>query len=219
MSKPFAWSYSALTRFEDCPKQYYHLNVVKDVKDEKTAQMDEGTLVHDILYKAVVKNAPIPLPHKHLEPIAKQFIAAKGEKHGELKLALTREFEPTEFFAPDVYVRAIIDLLIVRDTHAIIVDYKTGKIKDDFTQLAMSAAVMSQYMPELETFTLAFVWLKHKNVSQKRTTKQELKEVWSELLPRATRIESALQTTSFAAKPSAQCKWCPVRHCPHNKKS
>ncbi len=126
------------------------------------------------------------------------------------------ERQPTDFFASDVYLRAIIDLAIVRGTHAAVFDYKTGKIKDDFTQLTMSAAVLSRYMPELETFDLAFVWLKHKNISRRSCVKRDFREVWSDLIPRANKVEEALKTTNFPAKKSGLCRgYCPVKSCPN----
>lgn len=220
MKKPFAWSYSALTRYEGCPKQYYHINVAKDVKDEygDSEAGAEGNAIHAALFKRVTKGDPLPLPYRHLEKLAGRFASTPGEKHGELKLALNRDFEPTDFFADDVYMRSIIDLAIVRQKHAIVVDWKTGKVKDDFSQLKMSTAVLSQYMPELETFDMAFVWLKSKNISRQSITRHELKGVWAELLPRAQRIELALKTTDFPAKPSGLCKgYCPVSKCPNWK--
>lgn len=216
MAKPFAWSFSALTEFENCPKKYYHLKVAKDVKDEDTQWSGEGKQVHDALFRRVIQGTPLPLGLRVYEDVAQRFAVADGDKHGEIKLALTREFKPTEFFAHDVYIRAIIDLLIVRDKHAIIIDWKTGKVKDDFTQIDMSAAVLSQYMPEVETFTAAYVWLKAKNVSQHTLTRKELTGIWGDLIPRASKVESALATTSFPAKPSGLCKYCPVKQCPNH---
>lgn len=218
MAKPFAWSYSALTRYENCPKQYFHINVKKDIKDEygDSEAGAEGNAIHAALFKRVTKGHPLPLPLRHYESLAARFASAPGDKHGELKLALNRDFEPTDFFASDVYLRAIIDLAIVRDKHAIVVDWKAGKIKDDFTQLAMSAAVLGQYMPELETFDIAFVWLKHKNISRKSYTKHDLKAIWADLIPRAQRVELALKTTDFPAKKSGLCRgYCPVKQCPN----
>lgn len=220
MPKPFAWSYSALTRYESCPKQYYHINVAKDVKDEygDSEAGAEGNAIHLALFRRITKGSPLPLPLRYLEPLAAKFAATPGEKHGELKLALTRDFEPTDFFASDVYLRSIVDLAIVRHDHVIVVDWKTGKVKDDFTQLAMSAAVLAQFMPELRTFELAFVWLKHKNISRKQFAVSEINSVWDDLLPRATRIETARQTTDFPAKQSGLCRgYCPVKSCPHWK--
>jgi hypothetical protein len=218
VAKPFAWSYSTLGRYESCPKQYYHINLIKDVKDEygDSEAGAEGNAIHAALFRRVTKGDPLPLPLRHLEPMARRFADAPGEKHGELKLALNREFEPTGFFDPDVYLRAIIDLVIVRGTHATVFDYKTGKIKDDFTQLAMSAAVLSRYMPEIQTFDIAFVWLKHKNISKQSYTRPEFKVIWADLLPRAQQLELAVKTTDFPAKKSGLCKgYCPVKSCPN----
>lgn len=214
-SKPFAWSYSALEQFENCPKQYYHTRVIKDVKEEKSEQMLYGQEVHLALYKRVIQDQPLTLRFRHLEPLASTLAATAGEKHGELKLALSADYEPREFFDPDVWVRAIIDLLIVKKDHAIILDYKTGKVKDDFTQLKMAAAVLAQYMPEIKKFTVGYVWLKSRNISKDSLTSESLSGVWSGLLSRLTPVTQALATTSFPASPSPLCKWCPVKSCPH----
>jgi hypothetical protein len=215
VAKAFAWSFSALTRHENCPKQYFHLNVAKDFKDEDSDWAADGKIVHDGLYKRVVKGVALPLPLRPLEPLAAKFAAAEGEKHGEMKMALNRKFEPVDFFAPDAWVRSVIDLLIIRENKAIIVDWKTGKVKDDFTQLMLTAGVLSRYMPELEHFTLVYVWLKSREVTKKMTTLSKLASMWNELLPRVSKIEDSIRTTTFPARPSGLCKWCPVRSCPH----
>ena len=33
MTKPITWSYSSLALYQQCPKKYYHLKVVKDIKE------------------------------------------------------------------------------------------------------------------------------------------------------------------------------------------
>ncbi|NJN35839.1 MAG: PD-(D/E)XK nuclease family protein, partial [Nitrospiraceae bacterium] len=156
--KPFAWSYSALTRFESCPKQYWHLNVEKDFKDVGSEFSAEGTLIHDALHKRVIKGQPLPIEMRHFETMAKRFAETPGEKKGEMKLALNRKMEPVDYFAHDVYLRVIIDLLVVRNDWALLVDWKTGKVKDDFTQMGLCAAVLSRWMPELKKIQTAY-WL------------------------------------------------------------
>lgn len=215
MAKSFAWSFSALTRFEQCPKQYYHMNVSKDFKDEDSEWSVEGKVIHDAMYQRVLKGKPLPLPLRNHEPIAAKFAAAEGEKHGEMKLAINKKFEPVDYFAPDVWLRVVIDLLIIKDGKAIIVDWKTGKVKDDFTQLSLTAAVLRQYMPEIEFFTVVYVWLKSKSVTRRNLTVSKLKDVWSALLPRSRAIEEAIATTTFPARQSGLCRFCPVRTCPH----
>jgi PD-(D/E)XK nuclease superfamily protein len=215
MAKPFAWSFSALTRYENCPKQYFHLNVAKDFKDEDSEWAADGKIIHDGLYGRVVKGKPLPLPIRHMEPMAAKFANAEGEKHGEMKLALNRKFEPVDFFAPDVWVRSVVDLLIIRENKGIIVDWKTGKVKDDFTQLMLTAGVLSRYMPELDIFEMVYVWTKSREVTRKNITLSRLTEMWNGLLPRVGKIEDSIRTTTFPARESGLCRYCPVRTCPH----
>lgn len=226
----FAWSYSALTMYEQCPKKYYHIYVAKDVKDEDSAWSADGKIVHDAMKKRVCEGTPLPLNLRHYEKIAAQFAAARGEKHGELKLALTREFEPCDYFAPNVWVRVIIDLAIIQDSQtdvqgptktAIVVDWKTGKPKDGndkftLTQMQLNSAVLARWMPEVGLFKTLFVWLQNGSITPKNYTLSMFPAVWNDLIPRAAKIEEARKTTTFPAKPGPLCRgYCPVKECPH----
>lgn len=213
--KPFAWSYSALTTYELCPKKYWHLYVMRDVKDADNQASADGKAIHSAMYQRVVKGKPLPLNLRHYEKTAAKFAAANGEKHGEMKLALNRKFEPCDYFAPDVYVRVVIDLAIVQGKTAIVVDWKTGKVKDDPTQMALNAAVLARWMPEITTFKTLFVWLQSSNITPKDYTVASFTPVWTDLLPRVGKIEEARKTTTFPAKEGRLCGWCPVTTCPH----
>jgi hypothetical protein len=215
--KPFAWSYSALTTYELCPKKYYHLYVAKDVKDADSAISAEGKEIHDALKKRVIDGVALPLVMRHFEKTAAKFAAAPGEKHGEMRLALTREFEPCGYFDPTVFVRVVIDLAIVQKETAIVVDWKTGKVKDDPTQMALNAAVLARWMPEIGLFKTVYVWLQSNNLTPKNYSLSMLPAVWNDLLPRAAKIEQARKTTTFPAKENGLCGWCPVKSCPHYK--
>jgi hypothetical protein len=215
--KEFAWSFSALTRYEQCPKQYYHVNVIKDFKDEDSSFSASGKEIHLALYNRVVKGRPLPLNYRYLEKTAVKFVGLPGESSGELKFAMARNFEPVEYFAKDVFCRVVVDFLNVRGPTALIIDYKTGKPKPGFTQLELSAAVLSTHLPEIETFKMAYVWLADRKVSPHTLTKPELVGVWNTFLPRVAKIESALRTTEFPAKQSGLCKYCPVTTCVHWK--
>ena len=49
--KAFAWSYSRLKNFESCPKRHYHVDVVKDVREEESEQLKWGNALHDAFAK------------------------------------------------------------------------------------------------------------------------------------------------------------------------
>ena len=215
--KEFAWSFSALTRYEQCPKQYYHISVKKDVKDEGSEFSEEGQIVHKGMYDRVCKGKPLPLNYRYLETTAAKFVGLPGDTSGELKFAMARDFSPVQYFDQSVFVRVVVDLLNVRGTQAVVVDWKTGKPKPGFTQLGLTAAVLSTHLPEIETFKVAYVWLQNKSVTSHTYTKASLMEVWNDLLPRVAKIEAAIKTTDFPAKPSGLCKYCPVTSCPNWK--
>ena len=197
-------------------KKYYHLKVKKDVKDEDSTASQDGRFIHAAMFKRVIDGLPLPIKLRQHEKLAKRFADAKGEKHGEMQLALNKKMEPRDWFAKDVWVRAILDLLIVRGTTAVLVDWKTGKRKERYDQLRLAAAVLSRYMPEIETFTLVFVWLKDGEVSDPVIiTKAEMRGVWTEFLPRVKEITDAIKTTTFPATESPLCGWCPVTSCPN----
>jgi len=213
--KDFAWSWSALSTYETCPKKYYHLYVLKDFRDADSSYAADGKFIHDALYKRVLKDKPLPLQLRHYEKVASKFANTTGEKHGEMKLAITRDFQPCDYYADDCHVRVVIDLAIVKGDNAIVVDWKTGKVKDEPTQNALNAAVLSRWMPEITKFNTLYVWLKSSNITSHQYTPQSFTDVWGRLLPRVARIEEAKKTTTFAAKPSKLCGWCPVSSCPH----
>lgn len=216
MTKAFAWSFSALTRYETCPKQYYHLNVIKDFQDTGSEASNDGNIIHDALAKRIGKKVPLPLEQRHLESIASRFAALPGDIKVEMKLALNNKFEPVGYFDRDVWVRVVIDYLNVQDTTAIMVDWKTGKRKPDFTQLGLSAAVLARWMPEVELIKTMYVWTGQKAVDPKNYTLSKLTNVWDEMLPRVKKMEQAAKTTDFPAKPSGLCKkYCVVKSCPH----
>lgn len=220
--KEFAWSYSALMNFELCPKKYYHVNFLpKDhpdkAKDEDSSFAADGKFIHDAMKARVIDGKQLPLNLRYMEKAAAKFAAAPGEKHGEMKLALNRNFEPCDYFDKKTYVRVVIDLAIVQGKTAVVVDWKTGKVKDDPTQMALTAAVLSRWMPEIETFKTVFVWLAHNDATPKSYVPADFTAVWNNLLPRANKIEDARKTTSFPARENGLCGWCPVRSCPHFK--
>ena len=218
MSREFAWSFSALTRYENCPKQYYHVNVIKDVKDEDSSFSADGQIIHKGMYERITKGKPLPLNYRYLESTAAKFVGLPGDTSGELKFAMARDFQPTSYFDQSVFVRVVVDLLVVAGKRAIIIDWKTGKPQPWSIQLDLTAAVLSTHLPEIETFDLAYVWLKDTKIppTRSRRTKSSMVEVWNNLLPRVAKIEAAIKTTDFPAKPSGLCKYCPVRSCPHN---
>jgi hypothetical protein len=215
--KPIAWSYSAINSYETCPKKHYHTRVKKDFKEEFGGAALEGSVNHDHFEKYMIYDTPLPLDLMHHKKFLDPLKKANGAAFGEQKLAINPLYEPTGFFDDDVYARAIVDYMKVSKDIAVIVDWKFGKRKDDFTQLQLFAAFVSVFLPQVNTFRVGFYWAKEKKYLWEIITRDEIMEVWNGILPRVHALETAIKTTDFPPTESGLCKkYCPVTTCPHN---
>lgn len=218
-NKQTAWSYSRLNNFETCPKKFWHLFVKKDVFEPEGEAISYGKQVHKALELRVAKKKPLPLNLRYLEKYANKLASASGEKLTEQQLAIDNNFEPCDWFSKQAWCRAIIDLTVVSPPHAVVVDYKTGRISDDFTQLRLAGALLMLHMPELQTVDLAYLWTKDKKLTKadEPLKRDDIKNVVLELMPRIKRYEKAHRTESFPARPGYLCRrYCPVKQCPHH---
>lgn len=212
----FSWSYSQLKNFETCPKRYYHYNVAKDIKEPETDQLREGNALHKHFENRVLHNTPLPLGYGQYEKMLAKVLSAEGKTYGEQKLAMTGEFQPVAFFGRNVWFRTVLDCAKVRDTTAVVFDWKTGRPSHDITQLQLMAATLFCHVPGLQRVKSALVFVGHGIVEPAEFVRSDLTEIWSEILPRVARVAKARAATDYPPTPSGLCKrYCAVTSCPH----
>jgi hypothetical protein len=215
--KKVAWSYSALDTYQTCPRKYWAEKVSKCVKFVPNQATEYGKEVHKKFENDLIKGTKLPLDLRHHEPVLKKLREAPGEGMPEQKLALNHDFVPTGFFDRDVYVRAILDYVKFTETKALIVDHKTGKMFDGFDQLELAAACLSAYMPEIETFILAYYWTKEKKLTRKTLAKKDIDLVWVKYLPIVNRLQMSFKEDSWPTRYNGLCKkWCGYKECPNS---
>lgn len=213
-----AFSYSRLDGYETCPRKYHAVSVAKLFKESENEATAYGTEVHLAFAAYFKKGTPLPL---HMQQYQKYLAAIKqfpGTFITEQKLAINTDYQATGWFDADVYCRIISDLTILNGRTGAMWDWKTGKQKDDFTQLRLAGAVMFLLVPELEQITLAYFWLKTKKITKEKMLRSEMPGVWASLLPRIQRYHDAHVAQDFPPKPNYLCKYCPVSTCPYYEK-
>lgn len=209
-----AWSYSRLSSYETCPRKYWNENVGKTIPFRETEEMSYGKDWHKAAELYVKRGTQLPLHMRHWEPTLKMFKDAPGEKVIEQQIALNAQWQPVEWFAKDAWLRVKSDLTIINGKEAVQFDYKTGKVRDDFTQLRLNSAVTFHLAPEIETITHAFLWIKSKQVTKEKMTKEQVPEFWSNMLPRVARYQQAHDDQNFPPRPGFLCKgYCEVKTC------
>lgn len=212
-----AWSYSALTSFETCPRKHYETRVAKRVSEAPSEEMTWGNNVHKALERRAKEGKPLPVGMTQWEPMMRRLLDLPGDLLAETQYALDQDFKPTEWFSQDVWLRAIIDFGKLSTTSAVALDYKTGKVKTDIDQLRLFAAVLLTLHPDLEQVHTGYVWLKSKSIHREVYTRQQEDELWAGFLPRVSRLERAYRDDTWPERPSGLCRaWCPVVNCRHN---
>ena len=213
-----SWSYSALKNYETCPKRYYHYNWAKDVKEPETDALRSGNELH-AHFEQRLKGTQLPLGYGQYEALLKRVIDAPGQTYGEQKLAITSSFAPVGFFARGVWLRVVIDAAKVNGDRATIFDWKTGRPSEDITQLQIMTAVVMHHSPAIARVKAALVFVNYDKIEPAEFVREDLTEIWGEILPRVKALEKARQNMEFPPKPSGLCKkYCAVVSCPFHGK-
>jgi hypothetical protein len=217
-----AWSYSSIKTFEQCPKKYFHLKVVKDVKDNPGPEAVYGTEVHLAAEEFIRDGKPVPDKYGFILPVVERLAKFPGEKRVEMKLGLRKEgneFSPCSFFDKGVWYRGIIDLLIVNGERAHLLDYKTGKNAKyaDMKQLDLMAGAVFVHYPEVQEIKSGLLYVVSNEFPKKTHVREKLSEYLSVFDEQLGRLDDAMENGVFNPKSGPLCGWCPVIECAHWK--
>jgi len=147
----YTWSYSSLKQYQNCPRQYHEIRVLKNYIVKENDAMIYGKEVHKALEDYVRDGVELAKNYQRFKSSVDALINIPGEKYPEYEMALTHNKEPCEFDSENRWVRGIVDLLIIDGDYAFIVDYKTGSNKyPDPKQLKLMALMTFTYFPEVQ---------------------------------------------------------------------
>lgn len=212
MAPKFTWSYTSLTDFENCPLGYAHKKYYKDVPFVETEALRDGNRKHTALELYTKGIAQPATEIEVVKPYLKYvdaFKAQGGVLQAEREITLTEQMKPTGWFDKDAWFRIKLDITLLRGQRANIYDWKTGKQKEDMTQLQLCCASLAIVEPEIEEFTAKNIWLKNDVVDTGvKLQRSELKKVWMDTLARVHRMRQAWDSEVWQPKPSGLCPYC-----------
>jgi len=215
-----AWSYSALKTFQSCPKKYYHLKVVKDVKESPSEIMLYGVDAHKAAELYISEDKALPGKYEFMRRQLDTLKNLKGDKHCEYRFGLTKDMEPCGFFAKDVWLRGAIDLLVINEDSctARMIDYKFGKSKNaDLSQLQLMSLAVFKLFPNITKVKAGLLFCPEDKMMPTQYRADDASKMWMDWLPDVARLEGAFEHGVWNASPSGLCKaWCPVLSCSHN---
>ena len=225
-------SFSRLSCFEQCGTKFEHLYVNKTVKDQDNVYTIHGNRVHEGLElygKArrdgtadaldTLSDGTIFAESRKYFPIVDAILRRPGDVYFEHQMAIRADRTPCDWFAEDVWLRGIADILLINGTKAFIGDHKTGKIKDNPLQLKLFACMVMALFPGVNEVQTAFIWLAHDEITDQKFTRSQLPDLWAALQPRLDAVQDAVDLGVFVSKPSGLCNYCPAKGiCPDRRK-
>ena len=127
--------------------------------------------------------------------------------------------EACKFFDSEVWLRGIVDLLVVREDKPIakVVDYKFGKSKNaDSTQLELMALLVFVHYPQVDTVKGLLMFCAEQKYIEAEFHREDIPQMWQNWMPDVKRLESSMESGTWNPNPSGLCKgWCPVKTCQH----
>jgi hypothetical protein len=220
LKKP-AWSHSSLKDFENCHRRYHEVKVLKNYPFKDTQATLYGKEVHKAIEEYILALKPLPPQFAQFQPVVDALVKKTGRKLVEHQMALTADLRPTEWFAKDVWVRGIADLLIVDDDNltAWVVDWKTGNNKyPDRDQLVLMSLMVFAHFPHIRKVNSGLVFVLKDDFVKMSMTRDQAEGHWWRYRERIARIEACHESGNWNPNPTPLCGWCPCTGCEHNPK-
>lgn len=216
------YSFSKINTYLNCPKRF-HFQYVLKVKqgDCDRSALVRGSAIHEMFeqhqkgkepkqtpytadFKRALKRSEVKKIKEHLESTTKTC--------REISFGLTKDFEPCKYTSKDALFRGRIDLAYNDNGMLTIVDYKTGKAKDEkyqnFDQLLLYSIYFFQRYKTLMFCKVQFVYVDHDVVNSLVTERKYLENLKEHFLNTVKTIESA---TEYNPKQSRLCAYCPYK--------
>ena len=222
-SAPKVQSPSSINLFDICPLQYAHRYVLKTLKFKTSPQIEEGVEFHKAMYLRAGMGIPLPDAYQRMEPTMKvldQWGTDGWTVDLEAGLAVDADFKPVEWADRYKQTNGLenkLDVVAVKGDRGRIVDWKTGKPKDDITQLLVNSITALAHYPRVESFAAAFAYSTTMTLSQPAKFERSNPKLKTTIKAKIMMIAKAHERGLFPPSPSGLCKsWCDVFSCKHN---
>lgn len=214
--KPLAWSHTALDTFENCPRQYHEVKVLKRWPFVDTKETVWGREAHKKFEHRLLYDTPLPPELQMHEEFLARFKALPGELAGEERIALDTNMRQCAYFAKDVQVwyRGQVDARKRDGSFSYILDHKTGKVKNDYTQLKGFAMWEFLTQPQVNEVRAEYYWTQIRGTNGETYYREQLPEIIRFFAAKLHRYADAFLTDTWIPKQSGLCAgWCPVTDC------
>jgi hypothetical protein len=220
--KPLVGSFSMLNQYLNCPHAAFHRYIAKTYPYVQSDAAKEGDAIHRAMENRLRIKQPLPPRYAQWEPFAKPFdgfhdgTRAQGAPRQalgvEFKIGVDKDGKPCDYFGKNVWFRGRIDVAVVRDRNAYILDWKSGSSKYENPFELEVGAVLLQARFNASTIRGQYAWLAENrlgilyDLSDTNKTFAKMRHLMEE-------IEHDRARDWFEKRKSGLCGWCDCTHC------
>ena len=201
------WSYSRLKTYEDCPAKYKFRYVDRHVVSPRPSPAaDRGSEIHEKAENYLLGNVPIYPPE--LQQVSGHAMLLKTHKAiPEHKIGVKSDWSISDYNDPDVYIRAIFDIVYQDGTVLHIQDWKTGKVYDTHEQQMKDyAAIGLSIHPDVTEVRTRLIYIDQGVVTPTKAFPTNHIVSLRELLK--GRIQQAEDEKVFPTRQGRACRFC-----------
>jgi hypothetical protein len=215
MKLPVA-SHTFLNDWDNCPHKAYRKYIKKDLgKFVQTEAMKWGNEVHSAFEVRIKHGTKWPEGMEKFEAIAAPLVQAGAV--AEKMLGIREDGSSCDFFANDVWLRGKIDSTIVRGPTAAIWDWKTGKRREDKSELEVHAVLLKAWQPTVQRVVAHYVWLQDNEVGRAHDVSDTEKKL-ADIRSTMNTVKNCMEIEDFPKRRNPLCGWCDVLDCENNTK-
>ena len=223
-----ALSHSRLSVYQNCPRKFKLQYLDKAFPDDSNnPNFVRGNRVHGQLENYVMwLNADQSFEKPAMCTEAQNVIALINNVYEsytsvlpEQQLCLDKNWDKTGWFAKNAYLRAILDVIAFKPGKGLILDYKTGRVRDYDQyggQLHLNAAMLFAVEPEIMEIDVAYLFVDHKQTVKVHFDRSQFEEFKAHFIAQHVRVNSE---TEWKPRINQYCKWCAAtkEQCPFSK--
>lgn len=216
-NKKIVWSYTNISKFETCPRQWYSQYILKDIPfipNEATTWGNDVHTAFDIRFKTGVK---MQGRFKEFEKEAQKLEAIPGVLHSEYELVIDDEGNHVDWWNKNAVMRGKTDVQIFFEDKSLLVDWKTGKRRSS-EELEFFSLLTFKLHPEVEKIKTCYSWFKEgKEDFAAYTRPQNSNQLNDKFEEKIYKIENAIQEDRFPKIKSGLCqKYCGSPSCEYS---
>lgn len=194
----------------------------KDTIDTIHPNTTYGLQVHKAMEDLGKDGTPLPSgmePHQKTADIVARLVAHGDHAEFENKMGVTKDGLACGFFDPNVYGRAIADVMITYESEktVLIYDFKLGKYRGKTNQAVINAHHVFALMPEIETVRTVFDYMVADVKDRGYWKRSEHQKNFAPVKSLINQLEDSVAYENFPTKKNGLCKsYCGAYACPHN---